>query len=117
MKNKAKKGNFDYAFPPEKILAPIRARLSDPAYEGGSQALPANASTTDRLKFEICKAFVTYLQEKKLLQKELAKTLGIDEPRMSDILKYKIDRFTLDRLIEFAEVVYPHLEIELHAQV
>ena len=41
------------SFPNEKTMKRIRDRLSDPAYEGGDLAIPANASKSDILHGKI----------------------------------------------------------------
>ena len=50
------------AFPSEKELKSIRAKLekAEP-----SRTLPKNASKADRLKYELCEKFVSYLLKHK----------------------------------------------------
>jgi predicted XRE-type DNA-binding protein len=43
-----------------------------------------------------------WLKESGLSQKEAAKHLGVDQPRVSDIKNGKFSRFTIDKLIELA---------------
>jgi predicted XRE-type DNA-binding protein len=103
------------AFPDEQTLKRVRDKLSDPAYTGGNLALPAHASETDRAKYQICQLIAKYLREHKLMQKELAQKMGVDESRISDLLRGKIESFTLDRLIEYAEKLHPKLKIQISA--
>lgn len=114
MKQKKKTRNFDYAFPPDHILIPIREMLSDPSYEG-SLALPPDASPVYRAKYEASQLMIQYLHRHKLLQKDLAKKLEVDEARMSQILNGRIASFTLDRLIGYVEILYPKLKIKIEA--
>jgi predicted XRE-type DNA-binding protein len=74
-----------------------------------TRLLPKDASAVDKLKFEVCKQFVIHLREHEMSQSELAKQLGIDRARMNEIVKYRIDRFTADKLMEYALRLDPSL--------
>jgi predicted XRE-type DNA-binding protein len=63
----------------------------------GSRMLHGNASTVDKIKFELRKSFIIYKQDNKLNQKELADILEIDPPQMSKILRYHIEDNGIDR--------------------
>ena len=102
-------------FPSEKILKPIRDKLSDPHYNEGSIALPANATDSERVKYQICEFIIRYKREQGCLQKEIAKKIGADESRVSEILRCKIESFTLERLFEYAKKLYPKLKIQISA--
>jgi predicted XRE-type DNA-binding protein len=43
------------------------------------------------------------LKRRKLIQKEAAKLLGVTQPRVSALLRHRIDLFSLDTLIDMAE--------------
>ncbi len=98
------------AFPNEKELKNIREKLEkiEP-----SRLLPRNASKADKLKFALCQKFVVYLLEHNISQAELARNLNMDTARLNEIVKYKIDLFTVDKLIEFAQRLDPNLEISV----
>jgi predicted XRE-type DNA-binding protein len=40
-----------------------------------------------------------YIEEAGLGQKEAAKVFGVHQPRISDLMRGKIDKFTIDRLV------------------
>jgi predicted XRE-type DNA-binding protein len=103
------------AFPDDRTLKRVRDKLSDPSYAGGNLALPPNASETDRAKYQICQLIAKYLREHGMMQKELAQKMGVDESRISDLLRGKTESFTLDRLIEYAEKLHPKLKIQISA--
>ena len=111
MKTKKKQVNF----PDEATLKRVRDKLSNPHYTGGNLALPTNASETDRAKYQICQIIARYQREHALLQKEIAAQIGVDESRISDILRGKIEGFTLDRLIGYAEKLLPGLKLQILA--
>jgi len=48
-------------------------------------------------------------------KKEIATQIGVDESRISDILRGKIESFTLDRLIGYAEKLHPGLKLQIIA--
>lgn len=103
------------AFPDTKMLTRIRETLSDPNYQGGNVALPESASGVDRAKFQICQLIARYQRERGLLQKDVARQLGVDEARISEILRGRIEGFTLDRLINYAEKLHPGIQVQVIA--
>jgi predicted XRE-type DNA-binding protein len=103
------------AFPDTKVLARIRESLSDPNYQGGNVALPESANEADRAKYQICQLIARYQREHAVLQKEIARQIGVDESRISDILRGRIEGFTLDRLISYAEKLHPRLRVQVIA--
>ena len=95
-------------FPNNKELEKIRKKMErvEPV-----RLLPSGASKADKLKFELCKQFVTYLQDEGISQSALAKELGIEPARLNEIVKYRIDLFTVDRLLDYVEMLNPKLKV------
>ena len=95
-------------FPSRKELDRVRKKLEklNPV-----RLLPSDASKADKLKFELCKQFVTHLQEEGISQLALAKELDIEPARLNEILKYRLDLFTVDRLLDYAERLNPKLRV------
>ena len=54
---------------------------------------------------------VTMARERDLTQKKLASLLGITQPHVSQLLGGKISRFSVEKLIEFAERLGADVEI------
>ena len=102
-------------FPRAATLKKIRDKLSDPDYTGGNIALPEDASEVERAKYKLCQLIAKYHREHELTQRQLAKKLDIDEARISEILRGKISSFTVDRLIGYAQKVFPRVKIEILA--
>ncbi|HXH29354.1 MAG TPA: XRE family transcriptional regulator [Bacteriovoracaceae bacterium] len=98
------------AFPNTKVLKNMRVKLekAEPSY-----LLPENATQTDKLKYRLCQKFVIYILKNKVSQAELARRLDMDTARLNEIVKYKIDLFTVDKLIEFTQRLDPNLEISV----
>jgi predicted XRE-type DNA-binding protein len=97
-------------FPNKKVLKKIRENLNhaEPSY-----LLPEDANQTDKLKYALCQKFVVYILKHKISQAELARQLNMDTARLNEIVKYKIDLFTVDKLIEFTQRLDPDLEINV----
>lgn len=96
------------AFPSQKELERVRKKLQkmDPV-----RLLPADASKADKLKFELCKQFVIYIRKEGVSQLALAKELDIEPARLNEIVKYRIDLFTVDRLLDYVERLNPKLKV------
>lgn len=97
-------------FPSSKELKSIRSKLekAEP-----SRMLPKNASKADKIKYKLCEKFVSYLLEHKMTQVQLAKKLKVDPSRVNEIVKYRIDLYTVDKLMELAERLHLDFEVEV----
>jgi predicted XRE-type DNA-binding protein len=94
------------SWPDENELLKIRSELeSDDII--GSSVLPKDASALDQFKFKLCEILLVYRKKSGLKQKDMAAIIGVDEARMSEILHYKIEKFTSDRLQEYVQKIYP----------
>ncbi|OFZ24509.1 MAG: hypothetical protein A2381_05465 [Bdellovibrionales bacterium RIFOXYB1_FULL_37_110] len=96
------------SFPNKKELDQMRKKLenAEPV-----RLLPKDASNVDKLKFSLCKEIIIYLKIHKTTQVELANILEIDPARLSEIVKYKIDLFTVDRLLSLVEKLNPSIKV------
>jgi predicted XRE-type DNA-binding protein len=52
-----------------------------------------------RVRAELMIEIQRYVKRAKLTQSEAAKRLGITQPRLNDLLRGKIDKFSLDALV------------------
>ncbi len=50
-----------------------------------------------------------------ITQREISKYLEIDESRISDILKLKIESFTLDRLLTYVAKIHADIKVLITA--
>ncbi len=111
---KLKANSTKTRWPNERVLAEIRDRLSSDEVEG-SRVLGPEADLVDRIKEKLCSKIVEFHLKSGISQKELAKKLDVDEPEMSRILHYKIERYTIDRLVGYLEILYPNVNFEVFA--
>jgi predicted XRE-type DNA-binding protein len=96
--------------PDEKTLAKIRKKLEtvEPTY-----GLPENATKAQKIKYKLCEKFVVHILKTGTSQAELSRKLGIDTARLNEIVKYRIDLFTIDKLVDYAELLDPSLNIDV----
>ncbi len=97
-------------FPNSEELKKIRKLVNGVK---GSQGLPPDASKLDRAKYKACEKILLYKIKKKISNRQLAHILGCAETRVSEITNYRIQKFTLDRLITFAQSIDPGLVLEV----
>ena len=97
-------------FPSEKELKSVRKKLENAE---PSRMLPKNASKADYLKYKLCEKFVIYLTENKMSQVQLAKKLKVDPSRINEIVKYRIDLYTADKLMDLAERLHLDFDVEV----
>ena len=66
------------------------------------RALPKDASFEERMKYSLCKLFVRFVIKNKIKAIELANLLKLPKTRISDIMNYKTEKYTVDRLLAYA---------------
>jgi predicted XRE-type DNA-binding protein len=69
----------------------------------GGRSLPKDTPCVDRIKYDLCKQLVFYMEKRGLSQRQFAKKLGVSESRISEIVHFKIEKITIDKLVEFLE--------------
>ena len=97
-------------FPTEKELRAVRSKL---AKAEPSRLLPKDASKADQLKYKLCEKFVIYLIQHKISQVQLAKKLKVDPSRINEVVKYRIDLYTVDKLMDLAERLNLDFEVDV----
>ena len=88
-------------------------RIEDPNYQGGSWALPENATPLEKSKYELCKKMIIYKREKKLTTEKIAQKISLSLAETEDILFCCIEKFTLDRLIIYASRLFSPSQIKV----
>lgn len=79
----------------------------------GTLALKPDATPLEKFRFDLCQKFIMYKMENKLNQKQLAEILGIDEAKISKILRHRIQEFSTDRLISLYFILNPDLKLKV----
>lgn len=62
-------------------------------------------SVQDKYKLSLCKIVVEHLNNNGLKAVDLAEVTNIPKTRISEIVNYKVTKFTLDKLLERMEVI------------
>lgn len=65
----------------------------------------SSLSTQDKIKLSLCKHFVQYAVENRLKLKEFSLICKLEEPRLSEIMNYKINKFSVDQLLKNISVL------------
>lgn len=68
-----------------------------------------------RAKAELMRKLVTIVQSQKWTQAEAAKHCGITQPRLNDMLRGRMSRFSLDALVNIAAALGQQVHIRLQA--
>ena len=66
------------------------------------ETTPKDASLEERMKYSLCKLFVRFVVKNGLKSVELAEMLELPKTRVSDLMNYKTDKYTVDRLLSYA---------------
>lgn len=81
-----------------------------------------NALLDDPAEREVCKiksslmaAIALHIKERGMIQKEAADIMGVSQPRVSNVVRAKGDKFTIDMLIDMLARLGLHVEVILKA--
>ncbi len=97
-------------YPDKNQIAEILNSISEDDFV---EILPPDASSVDKVKYQLCKKFVTYLQDQNISQAEMARRLNVDRSRVNWIVKYKLEHFTIDRLYELLGKLNLNVELKV----
>jgi predicted XRE-type DNA-binding protein len=73
---------------------------------------PAEAENM-RLRSALMMALKGHIEQSGLSQSQTAELFGVTQPRVSDLARGKIDRFSLDALVNMAAAAGLHVEMQL----
>lgn len=79
--------------------------ISDTPYESANM----------RAKSELMAQIVSFIKKKNLTQAESSQKCGITQPRMNDLLRGRLSKFSLDALVNIATSVGLRVHIEVQA--
>jgi predicted XRE-type DNA-binding protein len=72
----------------------------------------AQLNNDAKIRSHLMTSLISRIENWNLTQTEAAKRLGISQPRLNDLLKGKLSKFSLDALVSLA--VAAGLQVELH---
>jgi predicted XRE-type DNA-binding protein len=97
-------------WPSEKEWKEIERKLSKGL---ATKVLPKDAGPVEKTKYDLCEHFVIYHQKIGISQREMAARLGVTESRVSEILHYRIERYTIDKLLTLLSKIHPEIRIRV----
>ena len=83
-------------------------RKSNPAPAAGAE--PQERSLKHQLAVEVNRT----LQQRGLTQTGAAEKLGIEQPHVSELARYRLDRYSSERLMQFLALLGQEVEIRIH---
>src|SRR3954466_11990501 len=75
--------------------------------------LPENPTPLQVAKFDICQRILAYQQDNNLSDEELAEKINLSIPEMEEVLFCQIEKFTLDRLMTYANNLFNPSQIKI----
>lgn len=73
--------------------------------------LDIHLNPEDVIRIEIAREITRVIQERKYTQVEVARRLGTNQARVSDITRGRLDRFTVDRLLRYLLLLGVNLDV------
>ena len=91
--------------------------MKEQAFENVWDALEDNQRDAERMKLrsELMIAVCAYLSNHKGTQQEKADWLGITQPRLNDLIKGKINKFSLEALVDIAIAAGMRVSMQVEA--
>lgn len=75
----------------------------------GSIGLSPSASEIDRIKFSIARDIIFFKTKSELSQTEIAEIIGVSKSRISEILHYRLSKYSLDTLVKYLFALKGHV--------
>ena len=84
-------------------------------YHNVFDALEDDPAVAENLKIraQLMNALTQYIEKHKLTQVEAAELLEVNQPRVSDLVRGKIERFTIDMLVNMLARAGVHLNVKV----
>jgi predicted XRE-type DNA-binding protein len=79
----------------------------------GSLAAPENPTRLEKFRHDLQQKFVRYILKSKISQREMSELIGVDEGKVSKILRNRLDEFSTDRLISLYEKLDPKVKLRV----
>jgi predicted XRE-type DNA-binding protein len=79
----------------------------------GSLAPPENPTALQKFRYDLQQKFVLYKLRNKISQRQMAERLGIDEGKVSKILRNRLEEFSVDRLINLYGKLDPDVKLKV----
>ena len=98
----------------EKEFEKYLERIEDPKNNREvNYDLPENPTPLQVVKFDICQRILAYQQDNDLSDEELADRINLSIPELEEVLFCQIEKFTLDRLMTYANSLFNPSQIKI----
>jgi predicted XRE-type DNA-binding protein len=89
--------------------------MSDERYASVWDAIEADPGQAENMKLRsrLMMVLRDYIAQEKLSQAAAAELLGVTQPRISDLVRGKIDLFSLDTLVNMLAAAGLHIELQV----
>ena len=77
----------------------VKSKLKNKEF--GSMGLPLNATEIDKMKASIARDINFFKMKSEISQSEMAKIIGVSKSRISEILHYRLAKYSLETLIKY----------------
>src|ERR1035438_5932682 len=74
---------------------------------------PPSEAENLRIRAKMMMALTGYMQERKITQSRAAKIMGVSQPRISDLVRGKIGRFTIDTLVNMLTAAGLKIDVDI----
>jgi hypothetical protein len=90
-------------------------KAEDPNYQREiNRSLPKNPTPLQVAKYKLCKKILGYKLDNNLTREQVAEKIQLSKAETEDILFCEIEKFTLDRLTEYAGRLLFPCEVEIN---
>lgn len=79
----------------------------------GAEGPPENPTPLEELRYDLHQKFVWYKLKNKISQKEMADILGVDEGKVSKLLRNRLEEFSTDRMINLLSKLSPNIKLKV----
>ncbi len=76
----------------------------------GPVGLSPNAPPLEQMKYSIAHDIVLFKRKSEISQSEMAKIIGVSKSRISEILHYRLAKYSLDTLIKYLFALKGHVK-------
>jgi predicted XRE-type DNA-binding protein len=87
-------------------------------YRNVFAALESDPAVAENLKIrsQLMSTLSLHIEKLNLTQREAAELFGVNQPRISDLVRGKIERFTIDMLVNMLARAGKHLRVKVTAK-
>ena len=90
--------------------------MTQPGYRRINKGLKPNASTEEKIKYNLCKSIVRHSIKNNLTEEKLAKKLKVDQEKLEYILFCHINKLSFEELTSYVDSLHIPLEIKINNQ-